>query len=79
MKRQGIGWHKILAKHMSDRRLESRINKELLQFSNKRKVTQFINGKNKINKWGIKRYKLSVIYKTYRSQGYNVQHRKYNQ
>lgn len=64
---------------MSDRRLESRINKELLQFSNKRKVTQFINGKNKINKWGIKRYKLSVIYKTYRSQGYNVQHRKYNQ
>lgn len=34
---------------MSDKRLECRINKELLQFSNNRKVIQFINGKNKMN------------------------------
>ena len=44
MKQQATDCEKILAKHVSDNGLVSKIHKELSKLSNKKQATQFKNG-----------------------------------
>ena len=43
MKRQPMEWEKVIANHISDKWLVSKIHKELIQLNSKKKKIQFKN------------------------------------